>query len=300
MMTTGADALRRHAPRAADTLDGLVVTMWADVATAGLTGVVTSCGAANASLLDLTPLPLSQPNSGEPGRGTKDDGAVLAFAEQACLDVAAVTDGQRTAFLAAAGDRAGTLAAALWVVEFIPRARAALDALFTPGLWPASTASPVSGGIWAALDDFIRAVPALDGLDAVTSEMVRLRGARQHDCRLCRSLRSRTALRAGATEEAFRAVDNYADSALSPLQRAALAVADAMIWTPGRIDDTTVAGIRAESAPAQQVELVLDVTRNALNKVAVALGADDAHVEDGIEIYDVTPDGSLIYGLEPD
>jgi AhpD family alkylhydroperoxidase len=299
-MTTGADALRRHAPGVAATLDGLVVTMWTDVATAGLTGVVTRCGAATVGLFDLQPLRPWQPGSAGPGRGTDDDDAVRAFAEQACIDVASVTDDQRTAFLAAAGDRAGTLAAALWVVEFVPRTRAALDALFTPGPWPEPAGSPVPGGIWAALDGFIRAVPALDGLDAVTSELVRLRGARQHDCRLCRSLRSRTALRAGATEETFQAVDDYAHSSLSPLQRAALTLTDAMIGTPGRIDDATVAGLRAEADPSQQVELVLDVTRNAVNKVAVALGADAAHVDDGIEIYDVAPDGSLLYGLEPD
>ena len=299
-MTTGADALHRHAPAAADALDALVVTMWTDVSDAGLTDVVTSCGVAAGGLLDLAPLRTPPRTPGEPAGGTEDDSAVLVFAEQACLDVASVTDDQRTDFLAAAGDRAGTLAAALWVVEFIPRTRAALDALFAPGPWPEPAAAPVPGGIWAALDGLIRTVPALDRLDPVTSELVRLRGARQHDCRLCRSLRSRTALRAGATEEAFHAVDDYANSDLSPLQRAALAFTDAMIWTPGRIDDATVAGLRAEADPAQQVELVLDVTRNALNKVAVALGADAAHVEDGIEIYDVAPDGSLLYGLEPD
>jgi AhpD family alkylhydroperoxidase len=299
-MTTGADALRHHAPAAADALDALVVTMWTDVSDAGLTGIVTSCSVAAGGLLALPPLLPPKRTSGEPGSGTADDGAVRLFAEQACLDVASVTDDQRAAFLGAAGDRAGTLAAALWVVEFIPRTRAALDSLFSPGRWPEPTAAPVTGGVWAALDGLIRAVPALDRLDPVTSELVRLRGARQHDCRLCRSLRSRTALRAGATEEAFRAVDDYANSDLSPLQRAALAFTEAMIWTPGRIDDSSVTGLRAETDPDQRVELVLDVTRNALNKVAVALGADAAHVEDGIEIYDVGPDGSLLYGLEPD
>ena len=67
----------------------------------------------------------------------------------------------------------------------------------------------------------MRVVPALDALDPVTSELVRLRGARQHDCRLCRSLRSRTTLRAGATEADFAAVDDYADSSRHPLARAA-------------------------------------------------------------------------------
>jgi hypothetical protein len=29
----------------------------------------------------------------------------------------------------------------------------------------------------------------------------------------------------------------------------------------------------------------------------VAMAADDPHVEDGIEVYDVNPDGTLVYGL---
>jgi hypothetical protein len=70
-----------------------------------------------------------------------------------------------------------------------------------------------------------------------------------------------------------------------------------MIWTPGHLDPAAVADLVGHTSPAQQVELVLDVTRNALNKIAVALGADAAHVKDGVEIYDVEPDGSLVYGL---
>jgi len=42
------------------------------------------------------------------------------------------------------------------------------------------------------------------------------------------------------------------------------------------------------------------VTRNALNKIAVALGADAPHVDEGIEVYDIGPDGSLVYGVPLD
>ena len=296
-MTSGAHALRHHAPAAAAALCAVEAALWSDAADAGLTGIVATCGVGSAGLLGLDPLPC--PPHG-PGPWTADDGAVVTFAEQTCLDVAAVSDGQRTAFVAAAGKHAGTLAAALWVTEFLPRTRHALDALFGPGSWPAAPAAPPPGGIWAALDGLIRSVPALDTLDPVTSELIRLRGARQHDCRLCRSLRSRSALRAGATDATFDAVDHHADSQLSPLQRAALAFTDAMIWTPGHLDPAAVERLRAEADAAQQVEVVLDVTRNALNKVAVALGADAAHVENGIEIYDVGPDGELQYGLALD
>ena len=297
-MTTGAEALHHFAPEAAGSLDAVVATMWADAADAGLVGLVTSCGGAAADLLHVDPL--APPASTATDVPTEDDAAVRGFAAQACADVASVTHGQRAAFLAAAGDRAGTLAAALWVAEFVPRLRAALDALFVPGPWPGPVAGPVEGGVWVALDGLIRAVPALDALDPVTSELIRLRGARQHACRLCRSLRSRSAIRAGATDGDFAAVDHYRDSDLSPLAQAALGLTDAMVWTPGRIGEPVVAELRREASPAQQVEVVLDVTRNALNKIAVALGADAAHVDDGIEIYDVEPDGSLVYGLAVD
>ena len=296
-MTSGAHALRHHAPSAADALDAVVTTMWTDVEDAGLGALVAECGASAAGHLHLEPLTPPAAGTGTP---TADDAAVAAFAEQACLDVASVTPELRTGFLAASGDRAGTLAAALWVVEFVPRTRSALDALFGSGPWPPAAVDPVPGGVWVALDGLIRVVPALEALDPVTSELVRLRGARQHDCRLCRSLRSRSALRAGATEDDFAAVDHYADSDLTPLRRAALGFTDAMVWTPGRIEPGVVEALVAEATPAQQVEVVLDVTRNALNKIAVALGADAAHVDEGVEIYDVGPDGTLVYGLEPD
>jgi hypothetical protein len=52
--------------------------------------------------------------------------------------------------------------------------------------------------------------------------------------------------------------------------------------------------------PAQGVELVLDVTRNALNKIAMALAADAAHVDQGIEIYDLDANGDPVYGLALD
>ena len=73
-----------------------------------------------------------------------------------------------------------------------------------------------------------------------------------------------------------------------------------MVWTPGHLEPGVVADLTRTATPAQQVELVMDVTRNALNKIAVALGADAAHVENGVEIYDVGPDGELQYGLTLD
>jgi hypothetical protein len=72
-----------------------------------------------------------------------------------------------------------------------------------------------------------------------------------------------------------------------------------MIWTPARITGS-VPRLLEWFSPAQSVELVFDVTRNALNKIAVALEADAAHVDEGIEIYDLDAEGNPLYGLTLD
>jgi hypothetical protein len=73
-----------------------------------------------------------------------------------------------------------------------------------------------------------------------------------------------------------------------------------MIWTPGNIAATAIEAVRRTATPAQRVELVLDITRNALNKVAVALAADGPHIEDGVEIFDIDALGNLVYGVSLD
>jgi AhpD family alkylhydroperoxidase len=172
-----------------------------------------------------------------------------------------------------------------------------LDAFFGTSSWPGPGDATFDGDLWAAMDVLIRSVPQLTALDPVTSELVRLRGARQHQCRICQSIRSRPALLAGANDDVFAAVDTYESSDLPVSQRAALAFTDGMIWTPGRMELTTYDAVSAHFAPEARVELILDITRNALNKVAVAMKADDPHVTEGYEIYDIEPNGDLVYGL---
>jgi len=46
------------------------------------------------------------------------------------------------------------------------------------------------------------------------------------------------------------------------------------------------------------VELVLDVTRNAANKIAVALGGDAPVVEDGFEWFDLDASGEVVASVE--
>jgi AhpD family alkylhydroperoxidase len=220
---------------------------------------------------------------------------ITAFAEQFAVDVTVIDDLMRAELAEAAGDRMFAVVLAVYLGDWVPRVRHALDALFAPADWP--PVPPADGDRWAAVDEFQRVVARLDALDPVTTELIRLRGARQHQCRLCQSLRSRSALVAGADDATFAAVDAFADSDLNEVQKAALALTDALIWQPAHLPDQALAGVRAHLTPAQAVELVLDVMRNAGNKIAVALAADAPHVSAGVEIYDINPDGTLTYGL---
>jgi alkylhydroperoxidase family enzyme len=129
------------------------------------------------------------------------------------------------------------------------------------------------------------------------TELVRLRGARAHRCRFCQSVRSRSAMMAGADDTMFEAVDAFRTSNLPDAVKAALAFTDTFIWTPGRFSQEEITDLANHLSPEQQVELVLDIARNASNKFAVSTAADGANISEGYEIYDVKPDGSIEYGL---
>lgn len=270
----GRAALAAHAPAATAALDRTIGA-----------GTLAAAAGVPGRVLGLAPLVAETPQHP----------LITAFAEQFAVDVTAIDDLMRAELAEAAGDRMFAVVLAVYLGDWVPRVRQALDALFVPADWP--PAQSAEGDRWAAIDEFQRVVARLYALDPVTAELVRLRGARQHQCRLCQSLRSRSALVAGADDATFAAVDDFAGSDLSEPQKAALALTDALIWQPAQLPDEALAAVRAHLTPAQAVELVLDVMRNAGNKIAVALAADAPNVTDGVEVYDINPDGTLTYGL---
>ncbi|WP_375372727.1 MULTISPECIES: carboxymuconolactone decarboxylase family protein [unclassified Mycolicibacterium] len=238
-----------------------------------------------ASTLGLPPLPAETP-------GGAVDPMVTEFAEQFSIDVTGISAAQRAAFTDLLGPFAFTVSTLIYVADFVPRMRAGLSALGVE--WPAG---PV---VWDhdtnpadyVLDSFVPAVGRMRELDPVTSEIVRLRGARQHNCRLCKSLREATALEAGATESDYDEIDDFENSGLSDRHKAALRYVDALIWTPAQVSGDE---LRQYFSLDEAVELTLDVMRNACNKVAVALGADAARVDEGTEQYRLGADGQPIY-----
>jgi alkylhydroperoxidase family enzyme len=294
-----------HAPESAVAFDVLEATPWRvlDPDLVDLTARV--CASIHGTVplarpADLGPGPWAERDAAEWrafGDLTDAQRSALAFAEQFAVDVSAVSDDDRAALTAALGDDAFLYAQALYVADVVSRARFVLDRLFGPSGPSEPVAVPADATLWGGIEEVIRVVPGLQELDPVTTELVRLRGARQHNCRICQSLRSHSAFAAGADDDTFEAVDHYATSDLSDANKAALAFTDAFIWTPGRLTDEVVDDLQAHWTPAQQVELVLDIARNASNKFAVSMAADGTDVTEGYAVYDVKPDGSIEYGL---
>lgn len=226
------------------------------------------------------------------------DPAVAEFAEQFALDVASTDDAQRAAFLAATGDQAFAVVQRIYAHDFLPRTGALLDGLFGRSDW--SDERPAPDDSWALLEQFMVAVARLRSLDATETELVRLRGARLHDCAICTSRRSQDAIDAGAGEAQFAAVDDWPVSDLPQATKAALGLVDAMVLTPYDVPESALDAARAHLSEQQQVEVVLDVMRNAANKIAVALGADAATVTEGVELFTTDADGNLsVVGTAP-
>ncbi|MDP9167708.1 MAG: carboxymuconolactone decarboxylase family protein [Actinomycetota bacterium] len=250
----------------------------------------------NAQMRTVCAQAMSLPPLAAPGPAD-EDAELAEFAEQFAVDVSSISDAQRSAFLAAFGKRAFHLAALIFVADFVPRVRAGLAALgfapvVDPVVWDRDT-DPVD----LLLNRFAPTVGALRALDPVTTEIVRLRGAVAHDCRLCKSLREGAALDAGGTESLYSDIEQYESSALlDERQKAALRYVDALIWTPSHVNADVAAGIREHYSDAEALEITLDVMRNAANKIAVALGGDAPRVEAGTERYSLGLDGQPIYG----
>jgi alkylhydroperoxidase family enzyme len=218
--------------------------------------------------------------------------AVRAFAEQFRIDVSGVDDELRRALAEETRAHQVAVVQMIWISDVAPRLYAVLDQLFGPSEWPTQRRIPVRD-VWGVIDEFMRTVARHAALDPTVTELVRLRGAREHDCRLCQSRRAVAAISAGADEAMFGAVDHYEKSDLPEPTKAALALTDAIIWTPSAVPDDVIGRVREHLSDAQAVEVVLDVIRNATNKIAVALGTDVPEVTEGVQLFVTDADGIL-------
>lgn len=251
-----------------------------------------------AQTLSLPPLP-ARVEVGEPE--SEAEAVVAEFAEQFSVDVSAITGEQRSRLWKQLGNGTFSVVVQMYIADFVPRVRAGLEALGVgsehlgwvrgPVAWD-HTSEPSD----VVFNEFLPAVARMRALDPVTAELVRLRGAAQHNCRLCKSLREGTALDAGGSEELYGDIERYEDSPSLPQRaKAALRYTDGLIWTPAHLVADVAAEVRSRFSEAEAVELTFDVMRNASNKVAVSLGADAPRVEHGTERYLLDADGQTVF-----
>jgi alkylhydroperoxidase family enzyme len=286
---------REHSPAAFDCFDRIEALAAGVVDPALLDPVRVSVASALAHPEELARTPVA----GTDTDTDLDDGRIAVcvdFAEQFVVDVSGTTDEQRGALGTALGADTFTFVQALYVVDVFQRGRIALERVFGVAYGPMG--EPTTGDLWATLEEFMRVVALDTALDPVTTELVRLRGARAHDCRICQSRLSLRAVETAGDDALFAA--DADDGALTERQQAALALADAVIWQPTAIDDELVARVRRELSDAEIVEIVLDLVRNAANKIAVSLGGDEAVVTDGVEYYDVDATGEVVADVDRD
>ena len=251
-----------------------------------------------AQALSLPPLPAEIAVN---ERESEAEAVLAEFAEQFSADVSMITGEQRSRLWKCLGDRTFGAVVSMYIADFVPRVRAGLEALgigeqylgWVQGAFEWDHASEPSDVVF---NDFLPAVARMRALDPITSELVRLRGAAQHNCRLCKSLRESTALDAGGSETLYDDIERFESSALfDDRAKAALRYADALIWTPAHLVADDVAEVRARFSEAEAIELSFDIMRNASNKIAVSLGADGPRVDHGTERYLLDADGRTVF-----
>ncbi len=155
-------------------------------------------------------------------------------------------------------------------------------------------------GLLAAYQDAVVRSPHLD---PVTTELVRLRCARQHDCRICQTLRLASAAELGADDVLTDQIDDYESSDLSERHKVALRLVDAFIWRPTDIDASLVEQAHAQFTDEELAELLVDITKWSTQKIHVTLGTDGAErvpVNDkGISYLSFDGDGR-VSSMSPD
>ena len=124
----------------------------------------------------------------------------------------------------------------------------------------------------AALMELQGAVVRSCALDPVTMELVRIRCANVHDCRVCRQVRYEPARTAGADEAVLAKVQAYETSDLSERHKVVLRLADAHLF--GAVPPSLADQVADHLTPEEALDVVLLVAKCSYQKSLVALGLD--------------------------
>jgi AhpD family alkylhydroperoxidase len=217
----------------------------------------------------------------------------LAFAEQFIFDPSGTTPESLAAMTAIHGsDGLADVVTAVYVVEFTQRLQLMARLLLEPAVRQDRPHTAAEGSLRSLLADYQQAVVRGTSLDPVVTELVRLRCARTHQCRICSTLRLADARADGVDETMTAKIDFYERSDLPDRCKVALRITDAFIIQPDLLTGATVAEARATFDPEQLAELCLDITKWSTQKIHVALGTD------GVDSLPVNEAGTAYFSFD--
>ncbi len=148
--------------------------------------------------------------------------------------------------------------------------------------------------IASVIAEFAAQAVLADEVDPVTSELVRLRCAQTHHCRLCGSLRQRSALDAGLQAGVAEIIARYESSDFAAHQVAALHLCDALILNPADADGSLREELEEHFSPSQIAEICFDAVKWSQQKALVALGSD-APPWEGVHVLDFDAAGHPVF-----
>lgn len=193
---------------------------------------------------------------------------------------------QQAAAALPAGVDLFTFLHAVYVADQTARQRLALGRLFAPSDAEPAEPEPLApaADLPGAIRELHAAAMRLDRVDPVTTELLRLRAADYHRCRVCSAVRLTSAAEAGADETFLEQRRDFESSGLSAAHKAVLRLTDAYMTDPAGIAPEIGHGLRAHFDDGQVVELLLDVSAFNLQKVYVALEIDAPPREGGLAL----------------
>lgn len=121
------------------------------------------------------------------------------------------------------------------------------------------------------IEELARVAMRATQLDPLLTEVVRLRCAEYHDCRICSSLRIADAVAEGLDEEMRDEIRHYEDSNLDQRLKVALRFVDAMIIHPDSLDADLAREVHTHFTDTEIAEMSFDVMKWSFQKALVAL-----------------------------
>ena len=189
---------------------------------------------------------------------------------------------------------------ALYVIDQTARLRATHSRLFDADDFPAApaatdeTVEPLSLGRLNLL--WHHTIMLLDGLDPLTTEVIRLRCGSYHHCRMCMSGRVVENGQVVVGSELAARIDGYAEAPLEPRLQAALRYVDAHNIDPTRLDVQLRADLRDQFTVTELVEVSLHTSAFSYQKILVALTLDSPANDAGLVEFSFDADGDFIVG----